>query len=151
RRPTPIITQPGRLRPADALVLFGATGDLAKRKLFPALYHMEERHELDVPIVGVARSDWTDADFRLNAISAIEASFPPAEAGRKRTGPKASVLKRLAKRLDLVQGDYAETTTWAALKDVLDQHGSKTAVFYMAIPPSMFPTVAEALAAVGLN
>ena len=47
-------------RPADALVLFGATGDLAKRKLFPALYHLERRGELNVPVIGVARSDWTD-------------------------------------------------------------------------------------------
>ena len=56
-----------------------------------------------------------------------------------------------SKRLDLVQGDYADPTTWAALTDVLDKHRSQTAVFYMAIPPSMFPTVAEALASVGLN
>ena len=50
--------------PADALVLFGATGDLAKRKLFPALYHLVRRGELTVPVIGVARSDWTDDDFR---------------------------------------------------------------------------------------
>ncbi len=61
------------------------------------------------------------------------------------------MLKRLVKRLDLVQGDYADPMTWAALTDVLDRHHSKTAVFYMAIPPSMFPTVAESLASVGLN
>ena len=48
--------------PADALVLFGATGDLAKRKLFPALYHLERRGELKIPVIGVARSDWTDDD-----------------------------------------------------------------------------------------
>ncbi len=64
---------------------------------------------------------------------------------------KKTVLRRLVKRLDLVQGDYADPTTWAALTDVLDKHRSKTAVFYMAIPPSMFPTVAESLASVGLN
>ncbi len=60
-------------------------------------------------------------------------------------------MQRLCKRLDLVQGDYADPTTWAALTDVLDKHRSQTAVFYMAIPPSMFPTVAESLASVGLN
>jgi glucose-6-phosphate 1-dehydrogenase len=132
----------GRLRPADALVLFGATGDLARRKLFPALYHMEDRGELKVPIVGVARSDWTDETFRKEATAAIEAFVAK---------PKRIVLRRLIKRLDLVQGDYADPTTWAALTDVLDKHGSGTAVYYMAIPPSMFPTVAEALASVGLN
>jgi glucose-6-phosphate 1-dehydrogenase len=123
-------------------VLFGATGDLARRKLFPALYHMEDRGELKVPIVGVARSDWTDETFRKEATAAIEAFVAK---------PKRTVLRRLIKRLDLVQGDYADPTTWAALTDVLDKHGSRTAVYYMAIPPSMFPTVAEALASVGLN
>ena len=132
----------GRLRKADALVLFGATGDLARRKLFPALYHMEDRRELDVPIVGVARSDWTDDIFRKEATSAIEAAVPKV---------KKTVLRRLVKRLDLVQGDYSDATTWASLTDVLDKHHSKTAVYYMAIPPSMFPTVAEALASVRLN
>jgi glucose-6-phosphate 1-dehydrogenase len=137
-----MITQTGRLPHADALVLFGATGDLAKRKLFPALYHMEDRGELGVPIVGVARSEWTDDIFRKEATSAIEAAVPKV---------KKNVLRRLQKRLDLVQGDYADPTTWAALTDVLDKHHSRTAVYYMAIPPSMFPTVAESLASVGLN
>ena len=123
-------------------MLFGATGDLAKRKLFPALYHMEDRGELDVPVIGVARSDWTDDIFRKEATAAIEASVPKL---------KKTVLRRLVKRLDLVQGDYGDPTTWAALTDALDKHRSKTAVFYMAIPPSMFPTVAESLASVGLN
>ena len=132
----------GRQPRADALVLFGATGDLAKRKLFPALYHMEDRGELDLPIVGVARSDWTDDIFRKEATSAIEAAVPKI---------KKTVLRRLQRRLDLVQGDYADPTTWAALTDVLDKHRSRTAVYYMAIPPSMFPTVAESLASVGLN
>ena len=67
-------------------MLFGATGDLAQRKLFPALYHMEERGELTVPIVGVARSDWTDDDFRKEATAAIEATVAQ---GRK------TVLRRL--------------------------------------------------------
>ena len=132
----------GRLPRADALVLFGATGDLAKRKLFPALYHMEDRGELNLPIIGVARSEWTDDIFRKEATTAIEAAVVKV---------KKTVMRRLQKRLDLVQGDYADPTTWAALTDVLDKHHSRTAVFYMAIPPSMFPTVAESLASVGLN
>jgi glucose-6-phosphate 1-dehydrogenase len=122
--------------------VFGATGDLAKRKLVPALYHMEDRGELDVPIVGVARSDWTDQDFIANAVGAIEAAIER---------PKSTVIRRLGRRLDLVQGDYADPMTWAALRDVLDRHEAKSCVFYMAIPPSMFPTVAESLASVGLN
>ncbi|HWL42850.1 MAG TPA: glucose-6-phosphate dehydrogenase [Ilumatobacter sp.] len=128
--------------PADALVLFGATGDLAKRKLFPALYHLERRGLLNVPVIGVARSDWTDTAFCQNAHDAIVAAEPHAEA---------TVVEPLMERLDLIQGDYSDQATWDTLRDTLDQHGSCTAVYYMAIPPSMFPEVATKLASVGLN
>ena len=127
---------------ADALVLFGATGDLAKRKLFPALYGLERHGELDVPVIGVARSDWTDAAFCQNAHDAIIAAEPHAES---------AVMDALLQRLDLIQGDYADQATWESLRDTLDRHGSKHAVFYMAIPPSMFPEVAGRLASVELN
>ncbi len=127
---------------ADALVLFGATGDLAKRKLFPALYHLEHRGLLKIPVIGVARSDWTDAAFCEHAHDAILQSVPDA---------LASAIEPLMRRLDLIQGDYADPATWEGLRDALDRHGSKNAVFYMAIPPTMFPTVAESLASVGLN
>ncbi len=127
---------------ADALVLFGATGDLAKRKLFPALYHLEQAGLLKLPVIGVARSDWTDEAFCQNAHDAIIAAIPDAAA---------STIEPLIKRLDLIQGDYSDPATWESLRDTLDKHGSKCAVFYMAIPPTMFPMVAEALASVGLN
>ncbi len=127
---------------ADALVLFGATGDLSKRKLFPALYHMEGHGSLKVPVIGVARSDWTDEGFRQHAHDSIIAAIPDA---------KASTIDSLLARLDLIQGDYADPATWSSLCDTLDKHHSEQAVFYMAIPPSMFPTVAESLASVGLN
>ena len=127
---------------ADALVLFGATGDLAKRKLFPALYHLERRGVLRVPVIGVARSDWTDTAFCQHAREAIAGAVPDASA---------SVVEPLMDRLDLIQGDYADPATWIELRNTLDRHGSRHAVFYMAIPPNMFPTVAEALATVGLN
>ncbi len=127
---------------ADALVLFGATGDLAKRKLFPALYGLERHGELDLPVIGVARSDWTDDAFCKNAHDAIIAAEPHAES---------AVMDSLLQRLDLIQGDYADQATWESLRDTLDRHGSKHAVFYMAIPPSMFPEVAGRLASVELN
>jgi glucose-6-phosphate 1-dehydrogenase len=127
---------------ADALVLFGATGDLAKRKLFPALYHLERRSLLKVPVVGVARSDWTDEAFRQHAHDAVITAIPDATA---------STIESLCRRLDLIQGDYSDPATWTGLRDALDKHHSKQAVFYMAIPPTMFPTVAEGLASVGLN
>ncbi|MFN3257469.1 MAG: glucose-6-phosphate dehydrogenase [Ilumatobacter sp.] len=127
---------------ADALVLFGATGDLAKRKLFPALYHLEHSGSLKVPVIGVARSDWSDEDFRTHATESIDTHVDDVEA---------PVMASLRERLDLIQGDYADEATWAELRDTLDRHGSKTAVFYMAIPPTIFPMVAEKLASVGLN
>ena len=127
---------------ADALVLFGATGDLAKRKLFPALYQLEHRGRLNVPVIGVARSDWSDDDFRQHARDAVVAADPDAAA---------TTLDSLCARLDLIQGDYANSATWEELRDCLDRHGSQHAVYYMAIPPAAFPMVATALAAVGLN
>jgi glucose-6-phosphate 1-dehydrogenase len=127
---------------ADVLVLFGATGDLSKKKLMPALYEMEKRGRLQVPVIGVARSDWTDADFRTHADESIRAVEPDADA---------EVIATLQKRLDLVQGDYADPKTWQTLAQLLDKHGSQNAVFYMAIPPSVFPEVAESLAKVKLN
>src|SRR5690606_25332961 len=127
---------------ADALVLFGATGDLAQRKLFPALYGLERSGHLRVPVIGVARSDWTDDDFRNHA----------EQSARKAvTDVDEPAIASLRDRLDLIQGDYGSRSTWESLRDALDRHGSHCAVFYMAIPPSMFPTVAEALADVGLN
>ncbi|HUG00153.1 MAG TPA: glucose-6-phosphate dehydrogenase [Ilumatobacter sp.] len=128
--------------PADALVLFGATGDLAKRKLFPALYDLEARGHLTVPVIGVARSDWTDESFCQHAQEAIEDAKPDADP---------AVIKSLMKRLDLIQGDYSDPATWDSLRSTLDASNSEQAVYYMAIPPSMFPEVATSLASVGLN
>ncbi len=128
--------------PADALVLFGATGDLAKRKLFPALYHLERHGALTVPVIGVARSDWTDDDFRDRARDSINERVDDVDQG---------ILETLLTRLDLIQGDYADDATWVELRETLDRHGSETAVYYMAIPPTTFPTVAQKLASVGLN
>ncbi|HEY5876622.1 MAG TPA: glucose-6-phosphate dehydrogenase, partial [Ilumatobacteraceae bacterium] len=65
---------------ADALVLFGATGDLSKKKLFPALYHLERHGKLTVPVIGVARSDWSDDGFRQHAHDSIIAAIPDAAA-----------------------------------------------------------------------
>jgi len=127
---------------ADALVLFGATGDLAKRKLFPSLYAMEMHGVLKVPVIGVARSDWTDDSFREHAQESIRAAKPDADP---------AIVARVLERLDLIQGDYSDPATWKTLADTLDEHHSQCAVFYMAIPPTMFPEVATALASVGLN
>ena len=127
---------------ADVLVLFGATGDLSKRKLFPSLYNLERHGVLRVPVIGVARSDWSDAGFRQHAHDAILASRPDA---------MAAVIDALCERLDLVAGDYADLGTFQTLAETLDRHNSRHAVFYLAIPPSAFPLVIESLEAVGLT
>jgi len=127
---------------ADALVLFGATGDLAVRKLFPALYRLERSGVLQVPVIGVARSDWTDDDFRRHARESIAEHIDD---------PDPVVVDSLCARLDLVQGDYADEATWNELRATLDRHNSLVAVFYMAIPPNMFPMVATKLASVDLH
>jgi glucose-6-phosphate 1-dehydrogenase len=127
---------------ADALVLFGATGDLAVRKLFPALYRLARSGVLQVPVIGVARSEWTDDDFRRHARESVVEHVDD---------PDPEVLDQLCKRLDLVQGDYADENTWNELRATLDRHNSMVAVFYMAIPPDMFPMVAKKLASVDLH
>ena len=127
---------------ADALVLFGATGDLAKRKLFPALYRLQKSGALHVPVIGVARSDWTDEDFRTHARDSIVEHIDDADP---------SVMDDLCRRMDLVQGDSSDEATWNDLREALDKVESHVAVFYMAIPPTMFPTVAHKLASVDLH
>ena len=124
-------------------MLFGATGDLAKRKLFPALYHLVRRGELKVPVIGVARSDWTDEDFRRHARESVVANVErPRRVGHPRhvrpARPHPGRLRRARRR-------------GRRSRDTLDRCGSEVAVYYMAIPPTMFPTVAESLASVGLN
>jgi glucose-6-phosphate 1-dehydrogenase len=128
--------------PADALVLFGATGDLAKRKLFPALYQLARRGDVKVPVVGVARNDWTDDNFREHALAAVYDTYPDASG---------DVLAELASRIFLVAGEYESEQTFEHLAARLEELGSSNAVFYLAIPPSAFALIIGSLAKVGLN
>jgi glucose-6-phosphate 1-dehydrogenase len=127
---------------ADALVLFGATGDLARKKLFSALYQLEAQSRLEVPVIGVALSDWDDAQFRDHARAAIGATVKDADP---------IVVDLLCGRLTLVGGDYGDAKTFQSLAGRLEALGSSQSVFYLAIPPSMFPTVVRGLASVGLT
>lgn len=127
---------------ADALVLFGATGDLARKKLFTSLYRIEGRDRLGVPVIGVALSDWSDERFRAHARAAVEASVPDADP---------AVLNRLEERLRLVGGDYGDAATFETLARRLADADVRRPVIYLAIPPALFPTVIEGLAAVGLT
>ena len=123
---------------ADALVLFGATGDLAKKKLFPALYHMELRGELGVDVIGVASTRWDRAQFLANAEAAIRANV---------TDVDEPTLAKLLGELSLVVGNYEDQQVYADLAHALE--GKEGAVFYLAIPPTLFEEVTSGLAAVG--
>ena len=119
---------------SDALVFFGATGDLVFKKIFPALYSMERRGHLHVPVIGVARSDWTIEQFRAHTRASVE----------KRSDFDASVFAKLEERLQYIRGDYGASATYAALRKAL---GAVThPLLYLAIPPSVFPSVIEGLA-----
>ena len=125
---------------ADVLVIFGATGDLARKKLHPALYRLVSDHRLDVPVIGVARSDWRDERLRAFARDAItERLGPVPEPG----------LDMYAQRLSYVSGDYADAATYARLRERLGS--ARRPAFYLAIPPSMFDRVISGLMAEGLH
>ena len=130
----------GRLPRSDGLVLFGITGDLARKKLFPALYRLAERHRLDMPVVGVARSAWDNAALIDHARKVIEDA---------RGSVDEVVFDRLAARLCIVGGDYNDPATFERLAEQLKNIRQPS--FYLAIPPDMFPTVVEHLAGVGLS
>jgi glucose-6-phosphate 1-dehydrogenase len=120
----------------DALVLFGATGDLAYKKIFPALYRLERQGRLGVPVVGVALSDLSAEDLRkrfLESVAAAEHEIDP------------KLLRRLAERIQYVDGDYREAQTFVSLGEALGKASSP--LHYLAIPPSLFPVVVERLAA----
>lgn len=126
--------------PADALVLFGVTGDLAYKKIFPALHTMSHQGLLNnIPVIGVAASSWTLAKLRQRVTTSIQ------ESGQIEDGP---ALEQLLSVLQYVAGDYHDPATFAALKQALGQ--AQRPAYYLAIPPALFATVIENLAAAGL-
>jgi glucose-6-phosphate 1-dehydrogenase len=125
---------------ADALVLFGATGDLAKKKLFPALYDLEELNELDVQIFGVASSKWTQEIFRENVEIAIRARKPDADE---------KVLGKLLSEMQLLVGDYEDPETFVKLADLIKDFNLP--VIYLAIAPEHFAKITKGLASVGIT
>src|SRR5450756_268795 len=125
---------------SDALVFFGATGDLAHKKIFPALYRMVKRGALAVPVVGVAFSQWDLPRLRDHARDSI------AHADGGVDDPDA--LDRFLSLLNYIDGDYGDPATFAALRDALA--GARHPAHYLAIPPSLFATVIAGLGAAGL-
>ncbi len=122
---------------SDAVVIFGVTGDLAYKKIFPALQAMHGRGHLDVPVIGVARAEWTVDQLRARARDSIMAN------GRGVVGGGGDALTNLLARLEYVRGDYADPATYAALRKALG--GAERPANYLAVPPSMFATVVEGL------
>ena len=127
------------LMPSGALVLFGATGDLAHKKIFPSLYAMAKRGMLKIPIVGVGFSGWTLAQLRERAKDGIKHFVKNADS---------NVLSQLLSQLRYVDGDYNNPETFQALKKTLD--GALHPTFYLAIPPAFFAAVIKDLGSAGL-
>ena len=125
---------------ADALVVFGITGDLAKVMTFHSLYRLEARGLLRCPIIGVASNDWTVDQLRDRARSSIEGCGEQIDE---------DVFKRLADRLSYVQGDFADAATFARVGQAIA--GAQTPVFYLEIPPFLFATVIKGLSEAGLT
>jgi glucose-6-phosphate 1-dehydrogenase len=119
---------------SDALVFFGATGDLAYKKIFPALQSLVRRGRLDVPIVGVAKSGWNREQLVERARSSISTHGKLDEVA----------FAKLAAQLRYVDGDYGDATTFAQVRKELGS--ARRPLHYLAIPPSMFPTVVHRLA-----
>jgi len=118
---------------SDALVFFGATGDLVYKKIFPNLYAMERRGHLQVPVIGVARSEWTIGQFRARARESVE----------RHGGFDEAVFAKFQERLQYISGDYGTPATHAALRKELGSAAHP--LLYLAIPPSVFGSVVEGL------
>lgn len=124
---------------SDALVIFGASGDLAKRKIFPALHGLAGKGLWDGPIIGVGRSKWKGEDLREYARASISKFVEEVDE---------STVARLTSRMDFVSGEYEHPDTFQKLKSVLSD--AECPLFYLAIPPSLFESVASNLYEQGL-
>src|SRR5689334_18376682 len=98
--------------PADALVVFGITGDLAKKMTLKALYDLTENGTLKIPVIGVAKNDWSDDDLRKHARESVE-----AVAKEKKEDLDDAVMKKYLANFTYVQGDYGENDTYKRVKD----------------------------------
>src|SRR6201982_2813977 len=118
---------------SDALVFFGATGDLAYKKIFPALQAMLKRGHLNVPVIGVAKAGWNLEQFRARAHDSLE----------KHGGVDSAAFEKLSSLLRYVDGDYQDPETFKALGRKLER--AERPAHYLAIPPTMFEAVLEQL------
>jgi glucose-6-phosphate 1-dehydrogenase len=119
---------------SDALVLFGATGDLARKKIFPALYAMVARGTLSEPVIGVALEDWDAAKLQERARDGIVHALGSVDE---------AVFAKLASLLRYVGGDYRNQSTFDKLKEAIGS--ARHPLYYLAVPPSMFEPVVQGL------
>jgi glucose-6-phosphate 1-dehydrogenase len=124
---------------SDALVFFGATGDLAYKKIFPSLQGMVKRGHLNVPVIGVAKSGWNLEQFKARAHDSL----------KQHGGVDSAAFEKLCGLLRYVDGDYQEPATFEALRKELD--GAERPAHYLAIPPLLFEAVVEQLAKSGCS
>ncbi|MEJ8827425.1 glucose-6-phosphate dehydrogenase [Variovorax humicola] len=125
--------------PSDALVVFGATGDLAHKQIFPALYAMSKRGALNVPVIGIASSSLSREQLCARVKASIDGNGGV---------DNAPAFERLMSLLQFVSGNYNDASTFDALKQTLD--AARRPAHYLAIPPALFATVIRALGAAGL-
>ncbi len=122
----------------DALVIFGATGDLAKLETFPALVGLVERGVLDVPVVGVAKSGWGLDQFRDYAVASLRLN---------KLDPASPAATKLLGLLRYVDGDLDDPATYTAMSDQVG--GGKRVLFYLEVPPPLFGRIAEGISKAG--
>src|SRR3989440_1209604 len=122
---------------SDALVFFGATGDLAYKKIFPALQAMAKRGHLDVPVIGVAKAGWRVDELRARARDSV----------KQHGGLDAAAFDTLCGLLRYVDGDYKDPATFQAIRQQLGP--AQRPAHYLAIPPTLFGLVVERLALSG--
>jgi len=122
------------------MVIFGITGDLARKMTFRSLYRLEAHGLLSCPVIGVAMNDWSDGQLRAAARAALDAAGEPVQ-------PK--IFDRLARRLSYLQGDFTDLSMYHRLADRLKDHPRP--LFYLEIPPSLFAPVVSSLGHVELN
>lgn len=124
----------------DALVIFGATGDLAKLETFPALVGLVDRGVLDVPVIGVAKSGWDLGQFRGYAAASLRLAGMDADA------PAAATMLGL---LHYVDGDLDDDATYTAVADAIGD-GHRSTLFYLEVPPGLFERIAQGIATAGM-
>lgn len=125
---------------ADAFLLFGATGDLAKKKLLPALYQLTVEGRVDIPILGIARSEWSDDEMRDRVRESVRAKVDDVDE---------AALEKLCGNFRYIPGDYTNPDTWPKVLELTG--GANVPLSFLSIPPFLFDDVVEGLASVGMT